>query len=141
LEKPKAPATQSLAKNPPKDASPRRRSRQPKAHDELGDVAFAFGKDEHGVHVLRRRSADAPIEAGVIRPLVQGQPITDEVVSLRARADAPGLFDVKVELESSHPRTIPPRPGDGPSQVATDSYRKGWDSIWGRKGAGSRSLN
>ena len=112
--------------------------------DVLGDVAFAVGKDEHGVHVLRRRSADAPVEAGVIRPLVHGQPITEEVVSLRPRADAPGLFDVKVELPSPHaapPGPMPPRPADGPSQVATDSYRKGWDEIWGRKGAGSRSLN
>ena len=103
----------------------------------MGDVAFAYGKDEHGVHVLRRRTLDGPVEAGVIRPLVEGRPITEEVVSLQSRSDLPGLFNIKTELEASTPRVA----GDGPSQVATESYRKGWDSIWGRKGAGTRSIN
>jgi hypothetical protein len=103
-------------------------------------VAFIYAKDEEGMHVLRRRSEDGPIEAGVVRPLVEGRPITEEVVSLRSRSDAPFLFDVKTELEPTQPRE--PRPaGDGPSQVATDSYRKGWDTIFGGKRATSRTLN
>ena len=100
-----------------------------------GDVALVYGKDGQGVHLLRRRSPDAPIEAGVIQSLVEGRPITGEVVSLRPRADAPFVFDVKTELESPHPHIA----ADGPSQVATDSYREGWDKIWGRKRA--RSAN
>jgi len=89
------------------------------------------------VHVLRRRHPDAPVEAGVLQPLVEGKPITEEVISLKPRSDAPLLFDVKTVLERRQPREA----GDGPSQVATDSYRKGWDSIWGRKRAGGRDLN
>ena len=103
---------------------------------DAGDLAFAYAKDEQGVHVLRRRSADASVEAGVLRPLVEGRPITEEVVSMRARPDMPGLFEVKTELEPAARA-----PGDGPSQVATDSYRRGWDSIWGRKSTGPRSIN
>jgi hypothetical protein len=102
-----------------------------------GDVALVFGRDEHGVHVLRRRGPDAPVEAGVLQPLVDGKPITEEVISLRARADAPMVFDVSTVLERPTPRIA----GDGPSQVATDEYRKGWETIWGGKGSGARDLN
>ena len=87
--------------------------------------------------MLRRRGPDAPVEAGVLQPLVEGKPITEEVVSLRPRPDAPLVFDVSTVLERSAPRAA----GDGPSQVATDEYRKGWDTIFGRKGSSTRDLN
>src|SRR3569832_840717 len=59
-----------------------------------GDVAVVFGKDEHGTHILRRRSQNAPVEAGVLRPLLCGFPFVGVVVSLSPRCDAPLLFDV-----------------------------------------------
>jgi hypothetical protein len=102
---------------------------------EAGDVALVFGRDEHGVHVLRRRGPDAPVEAGVLHPLVEGKPITEEVIALRPRADAPLVFDVKTVLDRPTPRAA----GDGPSQVASEEYRKGWDTIWGRKRAGGNA--
>lgn len=103
-----------------------------------GDVALVFGKDEHGTHILRRRSEDAPVEAGVLRPLQSGKPIEGEVISLSPRGDTPLLFDVKSELPSPYPA---PRPtSDGPAQVASDAYRKGWDAVWGRRRR-DRSLN
>jgi hypothetical protein len=102
-------------------------------------VAVVCGKDEDGVHILRRRSEDGPIEAGVAQPLVEGRPITGEVISLRRRKDLPFLFDVKTEIEGPRPqRDLPPpeMAAEGPAQVATDSYRRGWDAIWGgRRGA------
>ncbi|HEY4187381.1 MAG TPA: hypothetical protein VGP07_20060 [Polyangia bacterium] len=100
-----------------------------------GDVAMVFGKDEHGTHILRRRSEDAPIEAGVLRPLRSGKPIDGEVVSLSPRTDGPLLFDVKSELPSPLPRS-----SEGPAQVASDAYRKGWDAVWGRRRR-DRTLN
>ena len=96
-----------------------------------GDVAVVFGKDEHGTHILRRRSQNAPVEAGVLRPLQSGKPIDGEVVSLSPRSDAPLLFDVKSELPSPYPAARPT--SDGPAQVANDAYRKGWDAVWGRR--------
>ena len=102
-----------------------------------GDVALVFGRDEHGVHVLRRRGPDAPVEAGVLQPLVEGRPITEEVISLRPRPEGPMVFDVSTVLERPTPRAA----GDGPSQVATEEYRKGWDTIFGRKSSGARDLN
>src|SRR6188508_3376439 len=70
-----------------------------------GDVALVFGKNGDGVHILRRRDENSPVEAGLLQPLVE-------------------------------------RASTGPSQVATDSYRKGWDAIWGgRAKASGRDLN
>jgi hypothetical protein len=103
-------------------------------------VAVVCGRDEEGVHILRRRSEDGPIEAGVAQPLVEGRPIAGEVISLRRRDDLPFVFDVKTELEGPG-ADGPPAAGDGPAQVATDSYRRGWDAIWGRRGAARGSLN
>jgi len=93
----------------------------------VGDVAFVFGKNEDGVHILRRRDQNAPIEAGLLQPLVEGKPISGELISMRRREDLPFLYDVKSELPAPEPRS------GRPSQVATDSYRKGWDAIWGRR--------
>ena len=93
------------------------------------DVAIVCGKDEHGLHILRRRSKDGPIEAGVLQPLQEGRPITGEVMSMRPRKDFPFLFDVKTELES--PVAATTRESNGPAQVASSSYRSGWDAIWG----------
>lgn len=92
----------------------------------MRDVALLVGTDGSDVHILRRRSEDAPVEAGVLRPLEEGKPITGEVVTLRQRPELPLLFDVKTELESNSER-----PNGGPPQIATDAYRKGWDAIWG----------
>jgi hypothetical protein len=109
------------------------------------DLAFVVGKDEHGLHILRRRSGEGPIEAGVLRPLTEGKPITGEVISLRPRPDLPFMFNVKTELAGPNiaAGAAPDEPPatDGPSQVATDSYRKGWEKIFGGKRTTARDLN
>jgi len=98
-----------------------------------GDIALVWGKNEDGVHILRRRDENAPVEAGLLQPLVEGRPITGELISMRQREDMPFVYDVKSELPASEVRTAP-----GPSQVATESYRKGWDAIWGGRERSSR---
>jgi len=100
------------------------------------DVAAVCGKDERGLHILRRRSEDGAIEAGIVQPLVDGKPLTGEVISLRRREDVPFLFDVKTELPTE-PDAEPASSG-GPAQVSTDSYRRGWDAMWGARGRSSR---
>jgi hypothetical protein len=95
----------------------------------LGDVAIVCGKDEQGLHILRRRSEDAPIEAVVVQPLAEGRPITGEVISMRRRKDLPFLFDTRTEIEVPSAATV--RATTGPAQVASKSYRSGWDAIWG----------
>jgi hypothetical protein len=97
----------------------------------LEDVAIVCGKDQQGLYILRRRSKDGPIEAAVLQPLTEGRPITGEVMSMRPRKDFPFLFDVKTELAS--PTATTARPTNGPAQVASSSYRSGWDAIWGTR--------
>jgi hypothetical protein len=106
----------------------------------LRDVAAVFGKDQRGLHILRRRANDGGIEAGIVQPLVEGKPVSGEVITLRRRKDIPFLFDVKTEwAEPAEPSASEPEPdssepsGSGPAQVATDSYRRGWDAVWGRR--------
>lgn len=105
-------------------------TRRPKP---LKDVAAICGKDERGVHILRRRSDQGPIEAGIVQPLQEGKPITGEVISLEQREDLPFLFDVTTEVAATTERS-----SAGPAQVATESYRRGWDAIWGRSGRSAR---
>ncbi|HEX4510360.1 MAG TPA: hypothetical protein VH328_09785 [Burkholderiaceae bacterium] len=75
----------------------------------------------------------------MLRPLQSGKPIEGEVVSLSPREDAPMLFDVKSELPSPYPADR--STSDGPAQVATDAYRKGWDAVWGGRRRRDRSIN
>ena len=106
-----------------------------------GDVAVVFGKNADGVHILRRRDENSPVEAGLLQPLVEGRPITGELISMKRRGDLPFLYDVKSDLSAPAPEPSA-RSSHGPSQVATDSYRKGWDAIWGgRDKAARRDLN
>lgn len=108
----------------------------------MGDIAVVCGKDAQGLHILRRRSEDGPIEAAVAQPLAEGRPIRGEVISMRQREDVPFVFDVQTELDSADSQGGKPEHGkpetrpakDGPAQVATNSYRAGWDAIWGTRG-------
>lgn len=100
----------------------------------MRDVAMIVSRteDNEGFQILRRRGEDQPVEVGTMRPLREGKPIDGEVVSLRQRRDMPFLYDVKteVEAEASESRRAT---SDGPAQVATREYRRGWDAIWGRR--------
>jgi hypothetical protein len=111
----------------------------------VGDVAVVWGRNENGIYILRRRAQEAPVEAGLLQPLVEGRPINGEVISMRRRGDLPFLFDIKTEVtatgasEADTTSDGPPQAANhGPSQVATESYRRGWDAIWGST---SRNLN
>jgi hypothetical protein len=107
--------------------------KDPKKKAKSRDVVLVYGQSEDGSEygVLRQRG-DA-IEAGKMRPLDEGKPIHGEVVRLRPRSESPALFDVEVQHDA--------RAAIGrPAKVATDRYRKGWDSIWAAKPR-DRSLN
>lgn len=115
-------------------ASPKRRRPE--------DVAVVFGRtdDQQGLHILRRRAEGQPVELGTLRPLREGKPIDGEVISLKPRRDYPFVCDVKVELPD--PSADAPRPAhDGPAQVASDGYRRGWEAIWGGPAPGAAKVN
>jgi hypothetical protein len=108
------------------------------------DVVMVAGQtpDGAGAHVVRARPGR--IEAGQVRPMKDGQPITGgEVVRLEQRADVPQLYDVKVEhaaegaAKSEKPAAKPAALAEGratrggPAQVATDEYRTSWERTFG----------
>ena len=99
------------------------------------DVALLYSKSEDGKSygVLRKRKDE--IQLGTLRPLEEGKPIHGELVRLKPRSDSPVLFDVESDRVGS-PKTTT----SGPPKVATERYRKGWDSIWSEK-SGSHALN
>jgi hypothetical protein len=83
--------------------------------------------DGAGVHVLRAR--DERIEAGELRNLEEGRPITGEVVTLAPRKDNPRVCDVK----DSYVAGDTAAKTKGPAQVATQAYRDNWDEVFKRR--------
>lgn len=128
----------------------------PPSHEKRDlDVAIVCGvsDDGQGVDVIRRRGER--LEAGTVRRLEQGKPIHGEVVRLRPREQFPMICDVEVEMpapghsssrhsapESSSPGQLSSGAATGrPAQVATETYRKNWDAIYGRSKKPGSVLN
>lgn len=115
-----------------------------KAKDKPGseDTALICGVSKDGsVHILRKR-ADG-VEAGVVRPLQEGKPITGEVVSLKRRPEHPLLCDVTVEYNGGEtaPEPAPKARSNKPAKVASDAYRNNWNAIWSSKPSGRGLAN
>jgi hypothetical protein len=104
-------------------AKPSRRRRPPS-----GDIALVWGKNADGVHILRRRDENAPVEAGLLQPLVEGRPITGELISMRQREDMPFLYDVKSELPRPSRAPRPARRRSRPSHIARAGTPSGADA-------------
>jgi hypothetical protein len=147
---------------PSKPATEPKASKAPKSED----IAFVCGRtdDGKGLHVLRKRGPN--LEAGVVQPLEEGKPIHGELVTLRQRGETP-LCDIEVHYATPaskaaagakvSARLLPgssATPGattnasssddetrGHPAQVASDSYRKNWDTIWNRKAPKKNLLN
>jgi hypothetical protein len=81
-----------------------------------------------GFQVLRQRGER--IEVGEIRTMREGQPIHGELVRLTPRKESERLFDVDVLLDAPKPQ-----PRNGPARVATDRYRRNWETIFGARAA------
>jgi hypothetical protein len=103
------------------------------ASDTAGDRALVVGASEDGssLAILRKRSADAPLEAGIVRPLQEGAPIHGEVIRLAPRPDAPLVCDVEVQLDARK----------GPPKVASSRYREGWDRVFATPARPTSTLN
>jgi hypothetical protein len=102
------------------------------------DVVLLHGAtdDGEGARVLRARPGR--IDAGEVRPMREGRPLVagGEVVRLERRADAPALFDVRVECTvpvgaRTEPAATPAQ--GGPPQVATRAYRESWELTFGTR--------
>jgi hypothetical protein len=117
--------------------APRPRAKPPASDGDQSDVVLLGPPtaDGGGVQVLRAR--DERLEAGELRTLEEGRPITGEVVTLAPRKDNPRVCDVK---ESYTPPALAPpvkAKSKGPAQVATQAYRDNWEETFARP-TGSR---
>jgi hypothetical protein len=108
------------------------RTKEGRASEPNTDVAIVCGvsDDGQGLDIIRKRGER--IETGTVRRLEQGKPIHGEVVRLRPRDKFPMICDVEVEVPGRAPEHAPALTS-GPAQVATETYRKNWDAIYGRK--------
>ncbi|MEC7525122.1 MAG: hypothetical protein VYE22_34890 [Myxococcota bacterium] len=99
---------------------------QPKS-EKSEDVALVCGATPDGgtLGVLRKRGDK--VEAAVLKKTVEGQPVHGDLVRLKPREE-PLLFDVESVYEAPASEAKA-----GPSQVASDSYRKGWDRLFRAK--------
>jgi hypothetical protein len=97
--------------------------------NETDDVALvcASSSDGETLGVIRKRGE--LIEAATMRKTSEGQPIHGELVRLIKREE-PMLFDVETLYRAS---TKEARETEGPAQVATDAYRKGWDRLFKKR--------
>ena len=93
-------------------------------------LVHGIDDDGKGVRVIRHRGDG--LETGRLQPVEDGKPLTGDLVSLRRRPEFPLLFDVKVEVPS--PIAVSKkveRDHEGPARASSDSYRRGWQAIWG----------
>jgi hypothetical protein len=122
-----APRAATSTTGAPREASPPDPS-PPK------DVVFVRGptEDGRGVGIVRLR--EDRIETGELREAKEGQPIVGELVKLEQRPEHERLYDVEVLARgpaASAPRTDEARTHKGPLRVTSDSYRAGWDAVFG----------
>ena len=108
------------------------------------DTVLIHGVSEDGSALAVLRARDDRVEAGVVRPLKEGEPVMGELVRLKPRPEFPLVCDVEVELPSPVARRAAATDKlshGGPAQVATPRYRENWDAIWAKPKRGGSELN
>jgi hypothetical protein len=112
------------------------------------DAILIHGVSADGETMAVLRAREDRVEAGLVRTVKEGQPLTGELVKLTPRPEFPLLCDVEVQVPggvvnaaggSDEPARAPKSRG-GPAQVATDSYRENWDAIWSKPKSTKKAL-
>ena len=104
------------------------------------DAILIHGVSQDGETMAVLRAREDRVEAGVLRAVKDGQPVTGEVLKLTPRPEFPLLCDVEVQvpagaINATGGSDAPARaPRGRPAQVATDTYRENWDAIWRKPG-------
>jgi hypothetical protein len=96
------------------------------------DIVMIHGvdRDRNELHVLRRRRNN--IEAAVVRPAREGMPLDGDLVRLKPRESFPMVCDVETLLELPAEARQDRGTRQGPPQVTTEAYRRGWEAVFGR---------
>lgn len=92
------------------------------------DVALLHGPTEDGEGARVLRLKDGELYAGEVRPVREGQPVNEhELVRLRPIEGRPALCEVEVVHQPKDDKSKSP----GPARVATESYRRNWNAVFG----------
>jgi hypothetical protein len=95
------------------------------------DVAIVHGPTEDGEGARVLRVKNGALYAGEVRPVREGQPIEHhELVRLRPLRENSPVCEVEVVHEPPAASAQKSR-GQGPARVASDTYRKNWNTIFG----------
>jgi hypothetical protein len=103
------------------------------------DVLFVHSKSLRGDGYRVVRAREDRVEIGEMSDVKEGEPLRGEVVKLRPREESPRLFDVDVVVPREQ-ALAPTSPRAGPAQVASETYRKNFEAIFGRPRARKREL-
>ena len=127
----------SGCKTPNDDSAP--------AESKATDTLLIHGVSDDGQALAVLRAREDRLEAGVVRPLKQGETVMGELVRLKPRPEFPLVCDVEVELPSPVQKRAASASDrlshGGPAQVATPRYRENWDAIWAKPKRGGSELN
>lgn len=92
------------------------------------DLALLHGPTEDGEGARVLRLKDGELYAGEVRPVRQGQPVNEqELVRLKPIEGRPALCEVEVLHQPKDDKPKSP----GPARVATESYRRNWNAVFG----------
>jgi hypothetical protein len=117
--------------------------------EEPEETVLISGFDARTKEVTVLKPAADGVEAAVLRPALEGRPLTGDLVRLTPRPDFPLLAGLKTVLRHPDHRppgddAAPPRaasrslPHQGPPRVSSEAYRRGWEAVFGRReGAGA----
>ena len=102
------------------------------------DAILIHGVSQDGETMAVLRARDDRVEAGVLRTVKAGQPLSGEVLKLTPRPEFPLLCDVEVQVPAgminasggTEAKAKAESSRGRPAQVATDTYRENWDAIW-----------
>jgi len=132
-------------------------AKRPKPKPAPDDIAILHGRTEDGEGTRVLRIKGDGVYAGELRPAREGQPLSSgELVRLRPLCEGEPICEVEVLHASATPETpCERRDVSGPARVASESYRRNWQAVFGgsgreaparagqkkRRGAGQWSVN
>jgi len=100
------------------------------------DVVFLQGPTDDGEGTRALRSRPGKLELAELRPVKENRPLakTSELVGLRPTR-LPYMYEVETLLKKPEPSRAKPAGTDheGPPRVSSDTYRRNWDRIFGKK--------
>jgi len=108
---------------------PRQKPKQEESEPAKHDVVLVHGRTEDGEGFRALRSRPGTLAMAELRPVREGQPLSEsaELVRLRTREESPLLWDVEVVYSGD---SSCPTGHEGPARVSSERYRENWERVF-----------